>query len=193
MNQTEGIRSFIAIELPPAVKQAIQSFQDYLKPVIPGVRWVKPESIHLTLKFLGDVPEEKLHGIGSQLGEWVSNAFPYTLKPGGFGAFPNKFRPRVLWIGFSSVPEIHDLLVSQLEAGLVAHGFKKEKKPHRPHLTIARVRVPGSTGRALDRIGGEEPPEFPEFLVNRIILFRSDLEPSGARYTELVSTSFAGR
>ncbi len=186
MKQTtgSGIRSFIALSLPDSVRTGLHDIQSRLKSEVSGARWVRPESIHLTLKFLGDTPADLLDRIGADLQDWTRGVSGYTLHPRDMGAFPGFRRPRVLWIGFEDIPEPHHQLVDIFENALFRLGFPREQRRHRPHLTLARFRKPpGETN--LESICRNTHLNLPAIPVNRITLYRSDLSPAGASYNPL--------
>ena len=137
----QTIRSFIAIELPEAVKTGLQQLQTELTlPRYSFVKCVAPEGIHLTLKFLGNISAEKVTDITGVMEQASQEVSPFQLQLTEVGAFPNMRRPRVLWVGIKG--EV-DKLVSwqqRIDNGLVPLGFAKEARPFTPHLTLARLR-----------------------------------------------------
>ncbi len=190
------IRSFIAIELPAEVVAKLEEIQKALKsPRHSFVKWVPPENIHITLKFLGNVPPDKIASVTSVM-EQVSQAFgPIRLEIGEIGAFPNLKQPRVLWVGVRG--EIGNLqaLQASLEENLARLGFSKESRGFTPHLTLARLR---------EGISPVERREFGamiiskpvyggcQFTATKISLMKSQLLPSGAVYTRLAEVRLKG-
>lgn len=179
------IRSFLAVELPPPILAKIGSIQDRLRACRADVRWVKVERIHLTLKFFGNIEEEQIANISSVMEESAAetSAFPLSIK--GLGAFPSTRAPRVIWLGLHGWEENLLPMQREIETGLEAVGFRPEKRPYRPHLTLGRVKSLKGKGGLVDLMERETEVNFGPFVVDRIVLFRSDLRPTGPIYTPL--------
>jgi 2'-5' RNA ligase len=178
------IRTFICIELPDELKTRIGEIQAQLKPYSSGISWVRPQNIHLTLKFLGNVEEAQIDALGKRVSEMAVHYTPFTLIPEGKGVFPHEKSPRVFWIGIGDDSGKLVQLAERIEEGLVQFGFEKEKRPFKPHLTIARVRPfrkPKELTPAFLATAFSSNP----FEVDHITIMRSDLEPTGAVYTPL--------
>ncbi len=186
MPQLKLIRSFIAIEISDELHKAIDQIQKNLKMKIPRARWVKPDSIHLTIKFLGGIDLQQVQRISGHMNDWIEEFHSYELQPQGLGAFPNTHHPRVLWIGFRHVPDIHYNLVGKIESALFSMGFPREPKRHFPHLTLSRFNEPVHIPE-FDALCRNEMIELPDFQVKQVTLFQSDLTQRGARYTPLFS------
>ncbi len=189
LHEPEQIRSFIAIELPQNVKNGLAKLLSELgKTRHPFVKWVNPESIHLTLKFLGNIPFKQVAEINSLMEEAVQGTLPFHLEVSELGAFPNPKRPRVLWVSIKG--EIDTLLSLQqnIDSALAPLGFAEEKRPFTPHLTLARLRERASPA---DREIFAELVMSTKFEssypidVETISLMRSQLTPEGAIYTRL--------
>ncbi len=192
----EKIRAFIAIELPEEVKVQLRQLQERLKVgKEEAVKWVEPEGIHLTLKFLGNVAWEKVEEISRAASYVAGKVRPFVLWPEGLGAFPNLRIPRVVWVGVSGDLEVLLALQKQLEQVLSKLGFEKEKA-FSPHLTLGRVREK-APHRIRELLGSEiselEVPEMTHFKVTSLSLMRSMLTPGGARYTRLSSLALANQ
>ncbi len=154
----EQIRSFIAIELSGALKQALASLQDRLKEGSrTPVRWVAPNSIHLTLKFLGNIDASAAGDIIRVMEEAASGVPPFQIELSGLGVFPNPRRVQVVWVGMTGEVERLDRLQRNIEAGLKPLGFAAESRPFRPHLTLGRVR---------DQAGPEEREDLGRLITN---------------------------
>jgi RNA 2',3'-cyclic 3'-phosphodiesterase len=194
MTDEKMIRCFLAIDPPEEILQEIGRIQGRLQRLIGGdVRWVRPEAIHLTLKFFGDIPESAVADIAAVVEPTAAGAAPFSLEIGGTVVFPDQRRPRVLWLGMNG--DVPRLLVFQqeLERALGVIGFPEEERPFTPHLTLARIKsARGLTGlaRALEK--GEEYAAG-RFTASGIGLIRSELTPRGAVYTELKWFPFAGK
>jgi 2'-5' RNA ligase len=195
------VRAFIAVELNSAVRTAISNLQAQVKAELHRelrqsvadirLQWVKPESIHLTLKFLGDIREEQVDGICSSLMSALATQSCFLLEVGGLGVFPDLRAPRVLWIGLEQAerngPSPAVQLAETVERAMTSLEFFPDAKPFTPHLTLARIKERSrEVGKVLSSLGllakGRAMGTLP---VNAVSLMRSDLQPSGAVYTRL--------
>ena len=185
------IRAFIAIELNDIVRDHLAALQQQLRQVDPTVSWARPEGMHLTLKFLGNVPEEQLPTLGDAL-EAVARQFaPFAVTVAGTGVFPNLRRPRVLWAGVQSADTPLAALAAAVDLAMAEHGFPREPRPFSPHLTLGRVK--GVYNPQLTPILEQHGDElFGEVHVTELVLFRSELAPQGARYTALRRVPLTG-
>jgi len=190
-HDSEQIRSFIAIELPQDVKNELAQLRSELeKSEHPFVKWVNPKGIHLTLKFLGNIPFKQVAEIAKAIEQATKGILPFHLELSGLGVFPSIKQPRVLWVGIKG--EIDNLLIMQrnIDSALAPLGFAEEKRPFTPHLTLARVRE-GATPAERKNFGGlVMPTSFASsysLSVETINLMRSQLTPQGAIYTRLVT------
>ena len=185
----ERLRAFVAVDLPPAVRGAVEGVIGELRSrANDGVRWVRPEGVHLTLKFLGDIDEDSVPQVSGALDRRAASAVPFDLFLEGVGAFPNARRPRVIWIGLDGGLEPLLALQQAIEQELEGLGFARERRPFNPHLTLGRIRdgisAPqrGRLSEALAEVRVQPGVELP---VREVSLMRSDLRPSGAVYTRL--------
>jgi 2'-5' RNA ligase len=178
------IRSFICIEIPEEILFRLKNVQDRLKPHSRGVRWVRSEGIHLTLKFLGDVAERRLPDIARAVQLAVQNIKPFDISLNGFGAFPDFRRPRIFWVGIQENAGILVRLQRRIEEELEKEGFPAEKRPFTPHLTLGRVKSHDNIG-AVSRILSAENIGVTEFRAREVVIKKSELQPSGALYTSL--------
>ena len=187
------IRSFIAIDLPSGVQRALEELAAELKKSDAPVGWVRPEAIHLTLKFLGSVPEEMVASISSTLEQIARSVSPFQLQPCGCGAFPSIKQARVVWVGLQGDNGQLAELQKMVETAMVPFGFQPEGRPFRGHLTLGRVkgrqRLQALQQILLARQGFITEP----FDVAELVLYKSELRPEGARYTPLFRAPFAGR
>lgn len=134
------IRTFIALDLPPAIHQAIERLSLELQRTQAAVSWVKPGRMHLTLKFLGDVQPEKIGEISTALERVTSNTLPFRIRPVGCGAFPSTKQMRVVWVGLQGDLDPLKRLQQDLEDAMASSGFERETRSFKPHLTLGRVR-----------------------------------------------------
>lgn len=181
----------MACELPPETKDALAQLQDALRPIIPSrLRWVRPEGIHLTLKFLGSVPARQLPEIEDALARAIDQPFSLSLRLGAVGSFGGRQRLRVIWVGLEGdVEELADL-AEKVEGALGSLGFPRENRRFSPHLTLARVPdevPPSERERIAGLLPAVERPPLPSMTVTSISLMRSLLQPTGARYERLAS------
>jgi 2'-5' RNA ligase len=187
------IRTFIAVELDPTLKQAIAGVQDTLKRELhrltPGVRmqWVRTDSIHLTLKFLGDIEESQVGGILQALENAGRDQAPFSVDVKGFGVFPDLRGPRVLWMGLSGHTDRLTCLAGSIDAALTPFGFHVEHKPYTPHLTLARVKEQSrAIGKALADSGVmRESTGLGTLSIQAVALMKSEPTPSGSIYSRL--------
>jgi 2'-5' RNA ligase len=185
----QTIRSFIAIELPEAVKTGLQQLQTELTlPRYSFVKCVSPEGIHLTLKFLGNISAQKVTDITGVMEQASQGVNPFQLQLTEVGAFPNMRRPRVLWVGIKG--EVDKLVGWQqrIDMGLVPLGFAKEARPFTPHLTLARLRDNCSPGDRLhfgEMFAKAHVEVNYNFTVSSLNLMKSQLFPAGAVYSRL--------
>lgn len=188
------LRTFIAIELPPTVKQAIAAAQDTLRSALrdggTSLKWANPESAHLTLKFLGDTPESRVEEVAAALREAVGGSPALTLQTGAIGCFPSGRAPRVLWLGLDGDLEGLQRLRDAVEEQVSPLGWPTEARPFAPHLTLARLRpeaTPAERRGVGQACGTIWPPSATELPVAEVSLMLSELLPSGARYSSLAN------
>lgn len=186
------MRAFIAINLPPAVRSAIWEAATPLRSGSYPVRWVAPDSIHLTLKFLGEVAPEREHEIVEGIEAAVHGVKPIPLSLAGFGAFPSANRPRVVWVGCEAVPAL-ELLQHRLERQMDRLGFPVEGRPFRPHVTLGRAGRDARTAAFADFAAVLEPLGFEaQAVIESVDLMQSELRRDGARYTVRHRTGLEG-
>lgn len=185
------MRLFVALDIDEQIRDRIAQFRNEMRTVAPGVRWVGPETFHITLQFLGET--QKVDDIKTALA--TVNAKPVTTTFRGAGFFPNPNRARVFWVGIESGDNLQHL-VNEIGIALAPLGFKRDEGPYHPHLTLARA----GSGRPHQRPGDKAapglqpvrakldampPPEFGTMTANEFILYQSTLTPTGSRYTKL--------
>ncbi|HSR67863.1 MAG TPA: RNA 2',3'-cyclic phosphodiesterase [Acidobacteriota bacterium] len=186
------IRSFIALDLPSAVRRELRRTAEPFKRLGLDARFSAASSIHLTLKFLGDVEAERIDLLAAQIKGAASVHPPFSLRLGTLGVFPDRRRPRVLWRGLRGIAPLLELQRG-ISAILAQEGFEPEKRPYAPHLTLARLRSPRKSQALIEEMeafnGAYQEDEAPVFEVGQVHLFKSVLKPSGAEYTILASAS----
>ena len=188
------MRTFIAIELPQKIIGTLSALQNQLKNTQADVKWVAPENIHLTLKFLGEVDEKKIEKIIQALEETAKDNQPFSIRLCALGAFPKINFPRVIWVGIDAGDEKTKNIAFVLEEKLQKLGIPKEKRPFSSHITIGRVRSGINREKLvkeLDILQGKGLlQENLEFLATKITLFKSTLTPKGPIYEILKEASF---
>jgi RNA 2',3'-cyclic 3'-phosphodiesterase len=183
------MRLFVALEIPSAVRENLAALLKSLRAVSPQTRWVRPENLHVTLKFIGEAPETKLAAIRSALGGVHSDQC-VTLDFRGLGFFPNEKRPRVFWAGIEASP-ILNTLAADIDMATEKLGIPHERRPFSPHLTLARFEAPGLMEKLLAAIQENSERSYGSLRTNQFHLIESKLKSYGAEYTTLESFSFA--
>ena len=185
------LRSFIAVKIPQEIQSAVACSIAPLQKILPKplVRWVAPENVHLTLKFLGDVSSANLERLAESLKVEARNHEIFTMPVGGLGAFPTARRARVLWIGLEA-PVALKALMRSVEAVAASLGYASEDRPFSPHLTIGRVGQNVTTtdlSQICTALGATSIGSLGIVRVDAVHIFKSDLLPGGSVYTTLYS------
>jgi len=186
------IRSFLAIEIPGPILRKIGEVQGGLKSSRADVRWTNPGAIHLTLKFFGNIEESRIDPILKSIEAPIRNTLPFSVKVRGVGAFPHLKNPRVIWIGLVDEKETLTSLQKQIETYLEKIGFQPEDRPFRPHLTLGRMKSSRGKEELAGRMERYREEAFGDFEVERVVLFKSDLKPSGPIYTPIGEIRLGG-
>ena len=189
---SETFRAFIAIDLPESVKSFLSEAQEALKLYGFRVKWVRPQNIHLTLKFLGDTATADTDKIVAAMALAARNCPVVSLAAKGVGVFPDVRRPRVIWAGLDGQLEVLANLQQTLDAHLADLGFPGETRAFKSHLTLGRVKgkiAAAGMKAAIDKLKGLESGSFE---INQFILFKSELRPSGAVYTRVQAIALQG-
>jgi 2'-5' RNA ligase len=187
------MRLFIAIELPPEIKQGIAKVQEQLRESGANAGWARSEGIHLTLKFLGEVSEERASGIMAALTGAAEGSGKLNLEVAGAGAFPNGKNPRVLWLGVTGDVEKLGSLQAAVENAMTGLGFEREERTFSPHLTLGRIKFPKPRDNWQQKIESIRDVKLGGFEADHISLMRSELQRDGAVYTELGKISLVKR
>ncbi len=186
----ETFRAFIAVDLPESVHSFLSQAQEALKLYGFRVKWVRPQNIHLTLKFLGNTDGADIDKIVAAMALATKDCAVVSLAAKGIGVFPDIRRPRVIWAGLSGQLEILQDIQQTLDGHLADLGFPKETRGFKAHLTLGRVKGKIACDRLKAAIVKLKGIESKSFVVNRIILFKSELRPSGAVYTQVQGVNF---
>ncbi|MBI4003536.1 MAG: RNA 2',3'-cyclic phosphodiesterase [Candidatus Omnitrophica bacterium] len=189
------MRAFIGIALPDAVRSSLADLQRRLGESGADVKWVEPEHLHVTLKFLDEITEEQRRTVEEMLTHVAGQQRPFTLGLKQLGAFPSLRAPRIIWVGLEEGREPVVRIAERIEREGQAIGLRREERPVAAHVTLGRVRSPKRRDSLAQRLQSApwEPPE--PFQVTALTLYRSDLHSSGPRYTvlaEIPLTAAAG-
>jgi 2'-5' RNA ligase len=183
------MRLFGALEIPAAVRDNLATLIKELRNLDPKSRWVRPENLHVTLKFIGEAPPDKLNAIRSALGG-VRAEHSIGMDFRGLGFFPNEKHPRVLWASAEASTHLKSL-AADIDHALEILGVPREQRPFTPHLTVARFPSPRIPEKLRNAIQQNIAREFGSLRTSEFHLIESKLKPSGAEYTRLASISFA--
>ncbi len=180
------IRSFLAFELPPEIRETLSVVSDDGRTLPLNVRWSRVVNIHLTVVFMGNVREDQIGLIGEVAGRICHGHAPFRIQVKGAGLFGSRRNPRVLWVGLGGETDRMSGFRDVLQKNLAPFGIKEEKRPFRPHLTLGRFRKGAKTDPSLeDLLLKYQDLNGPGCLLRELALFKSDLRPGGAEYTRL--------
>lgn len=188
----EKVRTFIAIKLTPEIISNISGVQEELKKSVIEVKWVKPENIHLTLKFLGHITPEELEKVKLATRETLKPFAPFEVSVSGLGAFPKIEYPRVIWVGIDKGKKELTKIASRIEENLAKIGFAKEKRGFSPHLTLGRVKSPKGRKRSIETFTKLKASNLGSMRVTKISIMKSELRPLGPVYTSLEEIDLKG-
>jgi RNA 2',3'-cyclic 3'-phosphodiesterase len=178
------MRTFIAIELPAEIKSALAAAQDELRQARAQVSWTKPDNLHLTLKFLGEIEAAQINSIAQACAETARQYGALSLHLDQLGCFPNSRQPRVVWAGLAGDLSALAELQKHLEDQIAALGLAHDIKPFRPHLTLGRVKTPPKGKQLAEAVAAYRLPAL-AFTGAEIVLMQSQLQPTGSIYTPL--------
>jgi 2'-5' RNA ligase len=187
------IRTFLAIEVPDALRPGLSLVQGELKKSGADVRWVPPGNIHLTLKFFGSVPDEEIGSLALAAMQAAAAEEPFQLKVTVAGAFPSPRAPRVVWLGLGGDVLPLTRLYQRLEKAFAALGYLPEGRAFHPHLTLGRVKSPANREKLAGILTKMPPVDWPPFTVKELTLFQSVLSPQGSKYTPLKVIKLGGK
>jgi 2'-5' RNA ligase len=188
----ETVRTFIAIELPGDVRQYVAECEDRLRRAGADVRWVRPDRIHLTLLFLGEVPADRLADLEAAVRSAAGSFGPLTLQAAGAGRFPPRGAPRIIWIGIEEPTGGLVRLQKAVADAAADFAEKREDRAFAAHLTLGRVRS-GRGARELSTVLDKMAAEVgPTFEAREVVIFKSELSPQGPTYTPLAKLPLAG-
>lgn len=189
-----NIRLFVAVDIPDETRETIAAAAAELRDEMTAARWVSPENLHLTLKFIGYYPEDRLDRLARELRESGGRCTSFTAALGECGAFPSARSGRVIWVGLSQGTEGAGAVAGKIDSRLEKLGVKREGRPYRGHITLARMRQPGNCEAVVDRLSSSlEELRHRPFEVDEIVLYRSILRPQGPQYVALEKMALGGR
>jgi 2'-5' RNA ligase len=190
-------RLFVALEPPEAVRRRIASATEKIRHTAGTasgeVRWVPDENVHLTIQFLGAVPEERVEAVGDAMAAAAVVARPLLLEVKGAGGFPNSRRPRVVWLGLAGEVEALAALAADLGKRLAPLGFPPETRPFSAHLTLGRSRDSRGTPGLAGALAAAAESEGTAWRASELVLFESHLSPRGPRYEPVRRAPLGGR
>jgi 2'-5' RNA ligase len=181
------LRTFIAVSLSPSILAGIEKLMRTLQSNGEGVHWVEPQNLHITLKFLGDVPLNDLPQLISTTTQCVSRTDSFDMTLQGFGAFPSWESPKTIWIGCQEGSEELEKLAERINEGLRSLGFPKEARRFSPHLTIGRVKKPTQGSPLMPILDANHNRLFGSCSISEVQIFSSELTRRGPFYTELAA------
>jgi 2'-5' RNA ligase len=181
------IRVFIAITPPTTLQQTMAGVRQACQHLAPVWRWVTPDHIHLTLKFLGNVPDDSVTSLLQALAYAAQGQTVFPLRARALGCFPQPARARVLWVGLDDPRQVLGRLNERLMAALTPLGFPPEERPFHPHLTLARAQSGAPSRQLWPLLQKYHNRDFGEFLVTQLHLVQSELQRAGAQHTLLRS------
>jgi RNA 2',3'-cyclic 3'-phosphodiesterase len=188
------LRLFVAIDIEDALRERIARFLEGVRGFAPEARWVRAESLHITLKFIGEQSEEEVAKIKQALQKIRAQEVKLSLR--GYGFFPGARRPRIFWIGVQAGEELA-ALAGEIDVALSALGIPKEEHSYNPHITLARMgglpargkgkqkSVNHDLGRLQEKLGALSEPEFGEMMARDFFLYQSQSAAGGSKYTKL--------
>ena len=186
------MRCFVAIELPKEVRDGLAGLQERLHSLGRAVRWTRVEQIHLTLKFLGEVPDEKVPAVCDAATAVAARYGPLDLEVAGTGCFPPSGPARIVWAGIANPPPALIDCQQACEQAYAELGFKPEKRKYHPHLTVGRVRDTRDTRDIRAAVEGEAAFSAGGFVAQELVLFQSILRPTGATYIVIARAPLSG-
>ncbi|MGD8240004.1 MAG: RNA 2',3'-cyclic phosphodiesterase [Armatimonadota bacterium] len=179
------VRSFVAVGIAADVRRHLAEAQQQLKAARARARWVRAGNLHVTVKFLGDIAEQRVPDVLDALGRAAGGIEPFVMRVQGLGAFPGLRRPRVVWAGVTDGAEQSARLAQGVERELAPLGFSREKRPFAAHITLGRVKSFVGVSALAELIAAHGDTEFGTVRVDEVTLMRSELRPDGAVYSVL--------
>ncbi len=186
------VRTFIAAEPGGELIKQLSPVLAGMRSAAPRVKWVEQDNLHLTFRFLGDIPEPDLADLFATLEEMVSGFPPFALEVSGIGAFPHWRHPRVVWAGCGDGADEAMALAELVEEACLELGYEREKRPFRPHLTVGRVKLPADAMGLEDAVYGLRDKVFGYVDVDSVVVFMSSLRRTGPVYSPMARIPLSG-
>lgn len=194
------MRVFVGLDIPDNIRSAIERYMNGLRSFAPEVKWVRPESFHVTLKFIGEQSPEQVERIRRELATVKSAPFEIAFQDTGF--FPNARSPRVFWVGIHAGTELEQLS-GRVDEAVSRTGVPREKNAYRPHLTLSRSgsgrprpqagdRPSNQLARLAEKLKSMPQPDFGRMTAREFYLYESKLGPGGAKYSKVASFPLGG-
>jgi len=183
------MRTFVAIDIPDEIRGRIQELITTLRRAPADVRWSRPDGLHITLKFLGEIPLEKVESVKQALQSLAAGG-TVAIRIAGAGFFPNQCAPRVLWLGIEAGPEL-GRLAANIDGTLDALGFPKEDRPFAPHLTLGRIRASNGIGILQDLLNQHGELAMGSFTATDFFIYESRLASGGSTYSKIARIPLA--
>jgi 2'-5' RNA ligase len=183
----KNLRTFVAVEVSNAARRYAQSLMDELESKLTGVHWTRRDNLHLTLKFLGDIPESEINGVCRAIRAAVAAQQPFEIQCAGLGAFPSDARPRTLWVGIRQGDERLRQLQGEIDGQLTSYGFAPERRRFHGHLTIGRIRqriglTADQVNQVCQLVDRERSAEGVFMELDQVVTFSSFVDSTGRVY-----------
>ena len=178
----KNIRTFIAVEVSPAIRTRLVAMQREFASTAQEVKWVEEENLHVTLKFLGQVDEREVHTVCRLVQEAVAGQAPFDMTVAGIGAFPNAKRPRVIWAGVTAGGPELIRIHADLERALRAQGYPREDRPYTPHITLGRIRQIQPNAQLATELEQHQGWDGGQTVVRELLVMASQLSSDGPHY-----------
>ena len=186
------VRTFFGIPLDAETRRALGQEIDHLAQQAPKVRWVDPDKLHITIKFIGNVVPDELPALFAAADATAHASAPFLLDLEGRDCFPHARRPRVVWAGCGAGSEACMALARDVEDACAALGYKREPRPYTPHITIGRVKTPRQADGLRPLLSADETPVYGTVNVHELVVFMSERKKSGAVYTPMHRAPLSG-
>ena len=182
----------MAIEIPERLKGGVKEVQERLRGILPGVRWVAPEGVHLTLKFLGEIEAGQVEEVSQAISPVVKGVQSFSIVIKGVGTFPDIRRPRVIYLGMAKGGDGVRSLYEGIESALQGLGFEREGRAFHPHFTLGRFKGAGHLRDLPKILSPFSNLQLDPFTAHEVTFFKSELRPEGARYTRIAQFPLGG-
>ncbi|NUO07383.1 MAG: RNA 2',3'-cyclic phosphodiesterase [Candidatus Brocadia sp.] len=180
-----NVRIFVAVEITGEIRKKLAEFQDELKKVDADVGWVAPENLHITLKFIGHIDEEKIETVTGIIKDALTHIKPFDLRYAGVGTFPTEKNPRVIFADVIDTGGVLAKIHERLDNQLMAVGVEHEDRKFEAHLTVGRIKTRRNVRRLIEHLNSYNGFDFGSERVMQVALMKSDLSPEGPIYTKL--------